>query len=157
MARDDGGLANFSWLEEGKLAGMAWPDREAWETLKSEGVQAVLSLTEAPPPGDPRAAGLAWRHLPIEDFGVPDVDALREAVHWIQRQISSGKPVVVHCRAGLGRTGMVLAAYLAAGGTPAPQAIATVRTARPGSIETSTQQRLVERVAREFLKASGAS
>jgi atypical dual specificity phosphatase len=49
--------------------------------------------------------------------------------------------VAVHCRAGMGRTGTCLAAYLMRySGLPARQAIDAVRRARPGSVETRQQE-----------------
>jgi atypical dual specificity phosphatase len=56
--------------------------------------------------------------------------------------------VAVHCGAGLGRTGTVLAAYLVAGGEEARAALARVRELRPGSVETADQERAIEAYAR---------
>ena len=63
--------------------------------------------------------------------------------------IAEGKPVVVHCRAGVGRTGTLLAAYLVRSGLDADAAVELVRSRRPGSIETASQLRLVHDIARK--------
>ncbi len=52
--------------------------------------------------------------------------------------------VAVHCAAGLGRTGVVLACYLIDKGLNATNAIARIRRLRPGSIETEDQEKAVE-------------
>ncbi|HCA46062.1 MAG TPA: protein-tyrosine-phosphatase, partial [Armatimonadetes bacterium] len=51
----------------------------------------------------------------------------------------------VHCMAGLGRTGTMIACYLVSQGMPAEEAIAEVRRARPGSIQTEQQEQAVRR------------
>ena len=56
--------------------------------------------------------------------------------------------VAIHCSAGLGRTGVVLACYLVQKGLTAQNAIARVRRLRPGSIETEEQADAVVDFAR---------
>ena len=141
-------LFNFSWIRDGELAGMAYPDAAAWPLLVEEGIGAVVSLTGRRPPGDPEAAGLAVLHAPIPDFGIPSDADLRRTLRFIKQHVDDGRGVVVHCRAGQGRTGLVLAAYLVYEGMSAKDAIDRVRTLRPGSIETREQLELVERLAR---------
>jgi atypical dual specificity phosphatase len=66
--------------------------------------------------------------------------------------------VAVHCGGGLGRTGTLLACYLvSAEGLPADAAIARVRAARPGSVETEDQEQAVRRYAERLngLSSSG--
>jgi atypical dual specificity phosphatase len=58
--------------------------------------------------------------------------------------------VAVHCTAGKGRTGTVLAAYLVTTGLSAHAAIDRVRHLRPGSVETPDQEEAVEEFARRW-------
>ncbi|MCC6469085.1 MAG: dual specificity protein phosphatase family protein [Alphaproteobacteria bacterium] len=89
------------------------------------------------------SAGLAWHHLPVPDMGEPD-QAFEQL--WaksgpvLRKTLRSGGKIIVHCRAGLGRTGMIAARLLVELGMAPDQAIAAVRTARPGSIETAEQE-----------------
>jgi len=98
-----------------------------------------------------RAAGLAWLHLPVRDYGVPD--AAFEAA-WttggaaIRTRLLAGRDVMLHCRGGLGRSGMIAARLLVELGMEAGAAIAAVRAARPGAIETAAQEAHVRAVPR---------
>ena len=61
-------------------------------------------------------------------------------VRWIDEKINENKPVLIHCYAGLGRTGTVIAGYLIYKGYPPEEAINYVRNRRPGSIQTLQQE-----------------
>ena len=77
----------------------------------------------------------------VEDYGVPTLEVLDEAVNYIDKKIGSGKAVLVHCAAGKGRTGAVLAAYMIKKeNLTAEQAIERIRLMRPGSVQSITQE-----------------
>lgn len=91
-------------------------------------------------------------HYPIRDVSVPestDRDSFFSLVAQIRELLAAGRTVVTHCRGGKGRTGLVAAAVLAAGGVPVEDAIAKVRLARPGTIETRQQENYVRELAEE--------
>lgn len=143
-------LKNFGWVRPGRLAGMGLPGPAAWPLLRAHGIGAVVSLTEAPPPGAPEAAGIDLLHVPIPDFGTPTEEDLLRVTGWVTERLGRDVPVAVHCFAGIGRTGTVLAAVLVVEGLDAESAIAEVRRARPGSLETSGQVGAVHRLARRL-------
>jgi len=76
------------------------------------------------------------------------VEQLDRCVSVIRRAKEHEMGVAVHCGAGLGRTGVVLAAYFVDGGLSAQNAISRVRRLRPGSIETEEQAEVIEEFAR---------
>lgn len=140
-------LPSFSWVLPRRLAGMAYPYRGTGPLLRRAGVVAVLSLTEEAPEDDLVEAGLRVRREPIADFGAPSEGVLARCVDFVTQRWREEQAVVVHCLAGRGRTGTVLAACLVADGLGADEAIATVRRLRPGSIETRAQEASVRAFA----------
>ncbi|WP_022723871.1 cyclin-dependent kinase inhibitor 3 family protein [Rhodopseudomonas sp. B29] len=109
---------------------------------------AELRLLRVPQLGEEIARRqMRWLHLPIPDYQPPT--AAFEA-GWategrgVRQLLRSGSDIVVHCRGGLGRAGMIAARLLVELGVPAPAAIAQVRSVRRGAIETRNQQAAVE-------------
>ena len=95
---------------------------------------------------DARTWGMEWFHLPIRDAFPPDrrfENAWRSAGPRIHEVLTQGSKVLVHCRGGLGRAGVIAARVLVEEGMEPRTAMATVRAARPGSIETREQERYV--------------
>ena len=90
--------------------------------------------------------GLDWNHLPIQDVSVPNVAFEAQwagASSVLRSQLLAGKSIVVHCRGGLGRTGIVAARLLIDLGEKPVTALERVRAARPGAVETSEQEAYV--------------
>jgi atypical dual specificity phosphatase len=82
-----------------------------------------------------------YLHVPTEDFSAPDMKQIDEAVEFIQNRLENNEPVMVHCAAGIGRTGTILACYLVKyEKLSAKDAIKKVRKERPGSIQSESQE-----------------
>lgn len=90
--------------------------------------------------------GLKHLKMPIPDGGTPDEAWERR---WevdgrvVREVLSRGGKVCLHCMGGLGRTGMIAARLLVEFGLAPDEAIAQVRKARPGTIETAEQMRYI--------------
>jgi atypical dual specificity phosphatase len=137
--------SNFSWLVEGRLAASGRPySKSQMDWLKDNGVTAILSLTEEPLPGE-WTRGLETKHISMKDHAPVSHSDMLLGADYIYSSISDGKVVLVHCLAGKGRTGSVLAAYMMVyEGKSARQAIDELRAAREGSVEHQQQQRVLE-------------
>lgn len=142
---------HFRWFKPGELAGMGKPGllRDIEDDLASialEGISLLVTLTEEAPPVAPlRSFGLASRHFPIVDMNVPAIGATTALCRDIVRAIANGERVAIHCHAGLGRTGTILASVLVYEGMSAADAIASVRRVEPKSIQNRAQESFVER------------
>lgn len=160
-------MQGFYWLIDDVLAGCARPGGNmtrrdalpddagalaaldadlAW--LRERGIGAVLSMTETPLSAEALARhGLESLHVPVDDLTAPTPEQFDRALRFIDWQRVRGKPVVVHCKMGQGRTGVVLAAYLVRTGAAPAQALARVRTVCPGAVGVSEQERALDAFA----------
>jgi atypical dual specificity phosphatase len=132
----------FSWVDEPLLAACAepaGPEQLAW--LRKEGIDILVTLTEEQVPRTwIDGAGLLGVHIPIPDMDVPTPAQIDQVLGTIDKARAGGMGVALHCLAGRGRTGTLLAAYFVHQGLTAREAIRKVRALRPGSIEVDEQE-----------------
>jgi atypical dual specificity phosphatase len=140
----------IDWLLPDSLAACVFPDAErGLPYLSRLGITVLINLNERRHDPDVLAHhGMAQVHLPVPDFTSPTPAQLDAGVTAIVDALAAGHRLAVHCQAGLGRTGTLLACYLVRQGMTADEAIARVRAVRPGSIETREQQFAVVAFAR---------
>ncbi len=107
-------------------------------------IGALVSLTEsALDRGKISAFGFEYLHLPVEDMKAPPVEDCRRFVEFVADRIDRGVAVLVHCIAGRGRTGTMLACFFVQQGRGPLEALELVRKLRPGSVETEAQEAAV--------------
>ena len=152
----------------GKLAVEARPRGGDWvedeiANWKRGGVHAVLSLLTAEEERDldlrdeadqVRRSGLEFLSFPIPDRQVPRSEAeLGATLEKLNRMLSDGKNILVHCRQGIGRTGLVAACLLVKNGMSPGAAVDLVSAARGLAVPETTEQRdWIERYAPAFTK-----
>ena len=106
------------------------------------GIKSVVTIRESPldPAWFPKESSIDYKHVKVQDFGAPPVEELNQVINYIDNEIQSGKPVIVHCNGGSGRTGTVLAAYLMKKeGLTADQAALKVKEIRGRTIRHQRQ------------------
>ena len=128
------------WLVGGQLAGSGHPvHHEELNWLQEQGIGAILSLTERSLRREKRLLhrldplGFAYRHMAVLDETAPSQAQVDE-------MLDQGKAVPGHCQSGYGRTGTIVACYLLGQDWGTEEAIAEMRSCRPGSIAPQVQQ-----------------
>jgi len=135
----------FTWVRGSSLAASGRPySRSQVDWLRDNGIDAILSLTEEPLPSD-WTRGIKTRHISMKDHAPVSPADMQLGADYIAAALSEGKVVLVHCLAGKGRTGSVLAAYMMAyEGKTARQALDDLRAKRKGSVELLQERNVLE-------------
>lgn len=149
---------NFSWILDKKLAGSGLPiSFQQFKWIINSGVRSIVTVRETPLPPEwfdmkflrerqfETEGEIAYLHLKVEDYHAPSINELTSTITYIENRIRENRPVLVHCAAGKGRTGTILAAYLMKYENLDPiKAISKIRTIRPGSIQTKVQEEAIQ-------------
>ena len=132
---------NFGWLEGGRIGGCSLPTSpEQVQWLHGQGIRAVVTLhpVRLDVQEEIERLGMAHKILLVEDMGVPDDGQIEEFLEFVERHLKQGNPCVVHCYAGIGRTGTMLALYLVSRGVDSDGAID-----RLGGLQSDAQKALI--------------
>lgn len=152
---------NFSFVWNDRVAGSAHPGYgpsllASLAALSDQGIKAIVSLHErALDIGPLREFAFDYLHMPIEDFTAPSQLQIDEVIQFMQGQLDQDRRVMVHCQAGIGRTGTILACFLVRRGMDAKRAISEIRHLRPGSMEVYTQEYCVFQYAERLENSTG--
>ncbi|MDD2925640.1 dual specificity protein phosphatase family protein [Rhodoferax sp.] len=153
------GPSGFRWIVPGMLAGCPKPGVVApidydLELLTKAGITHLITLTEKDL--DLQALqrhGLGNTHLPIFDREAPSTGQMQLLLVRMQRLIQAGEVLAVHCHAGLGRTGLVLAAWLIRdGGLSAATAMDRLRRIDPAYVQTEVQEKFLHRFEEDLVR-----
>ena len=146
-----GAPLGFVWLEPGRLAGTPLPgavndmDHDL-AALKRVGISHLITLTERDLPQDAlKRHGLANLHLPIRDHEAPSLGQIQMLLKRMETLMAQGEVLAVHCLAGRGRTGTVLAAWWIREGLTAQEALRRVRLLDAHYVQSAEQEAFLQR------------
>ncbi len=95
-------------------------------------------------PKKANSLNLLWLHLPIRNLSTPD-EKFDEYWVWagprLCQWLREGQRIVLHCKEGIGRAGIIAARLMIELGTPPAQAITTVQKARPGALQLYSHEK----------------
>ena len=144
--------SNFGWFRPFLAASGLPYGRRAYEWLKNQGIDVVINLTEK----ELNYGSLESHHFPLKNREAANPQDLSLIVNLISFLKDVNKRTLVHCVAGKGRTGMVLASYLIAKEDySAESAIKEVREKRPGSLNIGRQIDAIYRFEKYISIAKG--
>lgn len=129
------------WIEPNILAGGGIPvGLGDLQSLYEQGIRAIVSFTETPLTTQRslsaevlKETDITYLHAPIVDQHPPDLPTVERTHRFINSMKSQGRPVLVHCHAGIGRTGTMIHAYYIMEGMSLNDAKAKVRAAKGSS------------------------
>lgn len=144
------GPHGFAWLVPGRLAGAPQPGivhslETDLQALRRCGVTVLVTLTVADLPQPPlQQHGLRNLHLPVHDHEPPTVAQMQMLLARMSAMLRAGEVLAVHCLAGLGRTGTVLAAWLVREGLTAEEALRRLRLIDARYVQSRAQEDLLQ-------------
>ena len=151
----------------GQLAIVARPRGGEWladdlQRMRNEGYDVLVSLLTQSEANEfdlareaeiSNGSGIKFISLPVADLGVPQsVHAFRKLVDDLTAELNSGKKVAIHCRQGIGRSGLLAAALLVSSSVDPDAAIRRVSDARGLPVpETPQQKEWITKFAEDFV------
>ncbi|MFX1479806.1 MAG: dual specificity protein phosphatase family protein [Promethearchaeota archaeon] len=141
----------FTWIIKGKIAASWWPDSSLFERYHNEGIKTIINCSEFDNKQDvPKEFN--YFHINVPDFGAPTAAQLERFLKVTSEFDGNKAPIVVHCVAGCGRTGIMIVAW-AAYNNYIPKGIdpvSWIRKLRSCCLETKEQMDLARKIARKY-------
>ncbi|MFW9783188.1 MAG: dual specificity protein phosphatase family protein [Candidatus Heimdallarchaeota archaeon] len=143
----------FTWISKSKMAVSWWPDSSVIERYKEEKIKVIINCSEFDNRND-LPKGFEYFHINIPDYGTPSESQLERFLEITSKHGANGDPMVVHCVAGCGRTGIMIVAWAAYNGyiPKGMDPVKWIRKLRSCCLETKQQMDLARKIARKYQK-----
>jgi protein-tyrosine phosphatase len=141
----------FTWIIKKKIAASWWPDANLLDRYKEEGIKIIINCSEfdyrKEVPKD-----FQYFHINIPDYGTPTDSQLDHFLEITKKFSKENNPMVVHCVAGCGRTGIMVVAWAAFNGyiPDGMDPVKWIRKLRPCCLETKEQMELARKIANKY-------
>ena len=143
----------FTWIVKNKIAASWWPDASLFERYKKEEIKVIINCSEFDY-CNKVSVDFKYFHINIPDFGTPTDSQLGKFFEITSKFGANGDPIVVHCVAGCGRTGIMIVGWAAFNGyiPNGLDPVNWIRKLRPCSLETKEQMDLARKIALKYGK-----
>ena len=143
----------FTWIIKNRIAASWWPDPSVIQRYKKEGIKVIINCSEF----DNRSEipeDFKYFHINIPDYGTPTDLQLKNFLEITSKFVESKDPIVVHCVAGCGRSGIMIVAWAAYNGYIPDEIdpVKWIRKLRPCCLETKEQMELARKIAKKYQK-----
>lgn len=136
---------NFSWIVDNFLAASEYPDsEEKFKFLKENKIRSIVTFSERKLPDYLlQKYKIRYLYLPVKDFDIPNFEQVKKFIYWINLMEKWNIPTLMHCDAGIGRTGTFIAIYFLYKGYSPKESIELLRKKRNFGIETLKQESFI--------------
>ncbi|KKL61426.1 hypothetical protein LCGC14_2195420 [marine sediment metagenome] len=143
----------FTWIIKNRIAVSWWADPSVIQRYKKEGIKVIINCSEF----DNRSEipeDFKYFHINIPDYGTPTDSQLQRFFKITSKFTTNNKPIVVHCVAGCGRSGIMIVAWAAYNGyiPDGIDPVKWIRKLRPCCLETKEQMELSRKIANKYQK-----
>lgn len=138
-------FSNFSWIVENFLAASEYPDSELkFKFLNENKIRSIITLSEKKLPESLiEKYKIRYLYLPVKDFDIPSIEQVKRFIYWISLMEAWEVKTLIHCDAGIGRTGTFISIYFLLKGYSPKESIELLKRKRNFGIETIKQESFI--------------
>lgn len=126
------------------------PDFEDLLRLKAQGIRSLVNLREEATESEffAKQSGMNYLHIPVVDWQLPTPDQVEQFLDFMSTE--ENRPALIHCAAGVGRTGTFVACYRIKQGMPVEDAVRLSNSESP--LQGVTMNGIQQDFARKYRK-----